>query len=234
MNAKEKIQDAILKTLMVSAVIAIVAAGAWAIFHYATEEDSRKLLETCIPLFKALIVPLFITLLVCLFYKDVKMMFAELPGFVHRSRYGVGDAIADDSVESALPRHYKPYCIRKQKVNEVIKNMIDNGYSYAPIIDLEEKVAKVFSIVKFTRDAVEHPEILNLMDTTFATFEYGVESPRGFKFCSEETVVIKVRGYFWFAWENRDEFKPVFITDNGQRDGKFRGLITMSDVFVRK
>lgn len=211
--------------------------GVFCLLLYSTE-PTREFFLKCVPLLEKIVWPCVLVVLLLMFHGEVKRALSELPGFVHRSNYGNyggGDAIDGQALEAL---HYCDFektftATGTNRVKEIVERMSRVGFTYAPLLDERHHVLKVFSLNRFVEELVTESKPIT-DDLTLDKLGIGFEDIQGFAFCSPDMSVRAFRAHYAFAWENGEEFKPVFITEDGKRDGELIGIATFWDSYLRK
>ena len=177
--------------------------------------------------------PLVVIFVIWKWQDQLHRLLEALIGFVGRSCYCVGAVPDDWTLDRVSVRNFCG-CRRTEKVIEKIKEMQKGGYSFAPIVDEEERVLAVFTPTCVQRIAtgdlkidgnMDFAALLDAADDKFEDMNVGT-----YRFIAEGDSVKSVRQYFAGKWGDNQDFGIVFVTQCGSSSEPLKGIVTVWDV----
>lgn len=184
-----------------------------------------------------LVWPIVTLLLVAVFHRPLWRTLNQLPGFVGRSRYGVGEVDGDRPLSEIWCRGDLVYaCELGDSVLETLKKMKKEVFTTVPLVDNNRKVIGVFSAQSIVDGMMATGNVVLGEETTFQKLKdsHCLDlDTRHLEFASKMNHVSSVRERYLAKWKDRKDFDIVFVTENGNANEPLLGIVTVWDLTRR-
>lgn len=133
------------------------------------------------------------------------------------------------AIDSAISKENMFFINKRENIIDVMQKMNEYAYTHVPILE-NDIVVGVFSdhaICSYMRDQ----QFFSIKkDTTIGDLEKYIllddRKNEYFYFVSENTKLYYVENLFYKSYKNHKILAVVFITENGKKSGKLKGMIT--------